>query len=153
MSYQEKRSVMSIITSVLVLTIYSIVMYQRFQNGNAETGDLVKYWATFIVILIPFSVLGRIIVEIFFHIGNEVAGAAKGEKPESIDIVDERDKLIEVKSASNSLYIFMIGFLIAMLTQVFGMGVSVMFIVLIAGGFLSDVGSSLLGIYYYRKGV
>ena len=153
MSYQEKRSITSIITSVVVLTVYSLIMYQRFQNGNAETENMVKYWATFIVWLVPFSIAARIIIEIFFHIGNEVVSTVKGEEAERIDLVDERDKIIEIKAGRVALVVFMVAFLGAMLTQVFDMEVSAMFITLIAGGFLSEVASSLLAIVYYRKGV
>ena len=64
-------------------------MYQRFQNGNADTSNMVKYWATFIVLLVPISIAARIIITIFFHIGFEVVNAAKGEESDNSELVDE----------------------------------------------------------------
>jgi VanZ family protein len=66
---------------------------------------------------------------------------------------DERDKLIELKAERNSHWVFCLGFLLAMASQVMHMAPSVMFIVLILSGFVSDIFGEVSQLYFYRRGV
>ena len=68
------------------------------------------------------------------------------------DITDERDKLIELKSARISLYVFTFGFLLAMISLVMEQPPWVMFTILISAGLLSDTLNELAQFYFYRRG-
>ncbi|XMB73047.1 hypothetical protein RJI07_03825 [Mycoplasmatota bacterium WC30] len=154
MSYNEKKSLTNIISSVLITTIYAFIIYQKYLNGVLDDSNIFKFWAIIILIFIPISIVARIIIMIIFHILESVVRAAQGEDIEDeMDITDERDKLIQMKSTAISTYIFCIGFILALVTQLFDISNHVFFIVLIGFGLITDVVSELLIIRYYRKGV
>jgi len=154
MSYQEKKSVTNIISSIVITTIYGLIMYQRYLNGSMDTSNIIKFWAVVLLIFIPISIIARIIIMIVFHVIEAIIQTAKGEEPDAeMDVTDERDKLIQLKSTTISMYIFSIGFILALGTQLFDVSNHVFFIVLLAMGFLADIVSESLMIKYYRSGV
>jgi len=65
---------------------------------------------------------------------------------------DERDKLIDLKAIRISHWIFTTGFLLSMVSQVIGMQPWVMFITLIASGFIAGFAAEITKLYLYRKG-
>ncbi len=153
MSYNEKKSITNIISSVLITGIYAIIMYQRFLNGGLSDSNIFKFWAIIILIFIPISIVARIIIMIIFHILESIVQAAKGNDIEDeMDITDERDKLIQMKASTISMYIFALGFILALTTQLFNVSNHVFFIVLAGSGFISDVVSESLMIRYYKRG-
>ena len=154
MTYQEKKSLTNIISSILITTIYGIIMYQRYLNGAIDDTNIFKFWAIIILIFIPISIVARIIIMIIFHIIESVVQAAQGKELEDeLDSVDERDKLIQMKSNSIAMYIFSFSFIIALATQLFDVSNHLFFIVLIIFGLLTDVVSESLMIRYYRRGI
>ena len=153
MSYNEKKSVTNILSSLLITTIYAIIIYQKYLNGGLDPSNIFKFWAIIILIFIPISILARIIIMIIFHIFEAVLLAAKGKDIEDeMDIVDERDKLIQMKTSATSMYIFVFGFIIALATQLFDVSQHIFFIVLIIAGVITDIVSESLIIRYYRRG-
>ncbi len=154
MSYNEKKRVTNILSSVLITAIYAIIIYQKYLNGGLDDADIFKFWAIVILIFIPISIIARIIIMIVFHILESVVQAAQGKDIEDeIDIVDERDKLIQMKASAISMYIFILGFILALATQLFDVSNHVFFIVLIVAGLITDIVSESLMIRYYRRGV
>ena len=154
MSYNEKKSVTNIISSLLITIIYAIVVYQKYLNGALDASDIFRFWAIVILVFIPISIVARIIIMIVFHIFEAVLQAAKGKDIEDeMDIVDERDKLIQMKTSATSMYIFVFGFIIALVTQLFDVSHHIFFIVLIIAGLITDIVSESLMIRYYRRGV
>ncbi len=154
MTYNEKKSVTNIFSSVLITTIYAIIIYQKYLNGALDDSNIFRFWAIIILIFIPISIAARIIIMIIFHIFESVVQASKGKSiDDEIDIVDERDKFIQMKASATSMYIFIIGFVLALVTQLFDVSNHVFFIVLIAAGLITDLVSELLIIRSYRRGV
>ena len=154
MSYQERKSITNIVSTIIITTIYALIMYQKYSAGSLDDSNLFKLWAIIILIFIPISVVARIIILIIYHILESIVQVAQGNDPEeSMDVMDERDKLIEMKSTAISMYIFSLSFVIALITQLFDVSGHVFFITLIIGGFLSDMVSELLKIRFYRRGV
>ena len=147
MSYQERRAIVNFISSILITALYSLYMFQRYPDTDAYSVEVFRYWGWFILILIPVSIVARIIIYIVFVILNTIA-----TKEMERDISDERDKLIELKSARISLYVFTLGFLLAMISLVLEQPPSVMFIILISAGLLSDTLNELAQFYFYRRG-
>ena len=148
MSYQEKRSLVSLISSILITALYSVYMAQSYPEGSAYSPEVFHYWGTFFLILIPVSIVAKIVIYIVFSIINTIA--TNEAEPA---ITDERDHLIELKATRNALYTFVTGFLLAMGTLVIDMLPSVMFIILIGSGVLSEVISDISTFYFYRRGV
>lgn len=153
MSYQEKKSLTNIISSVVITIIYAIIMYQRYSNGAFDTTNVMKLWAIIILIFIPISIVAKIIIEIMFRITDNVVSTVKGEEVDEGDIVDERDRLIGLKATQISMAVFVIGFMLALISQVMNMSNHTFFIILVVFGLLSELASETMTILYYRKGV
>ncbi|MCY9666228.1 hypothetical protein M5X11_14850 [Paenibacillus alginolyticus] len=148
MSFQEKRNVVSLFTTLLIFSVYSLYVFQKYQEGNFHTSNEFSFWGAFILILIPVSIVAKVIIHIVFSIINTVA--TKEKEPL---ITDELDKLIALKSTRNSHYVFIIGFLLSMISLVMDQPPYVMFIILISSGLLSEVVGIITQLYLYRKGV
>jgi hypothetical protein len=148
MSYQEKRSIANIISSILIIAVYSAYMIQRYPEGGAYSTDVFHFWGAFFLILIPVSVVARIIIYIIFHILNAIA-----TREEDVPITDERDRIIELKGTQISLYVFSVGFILAMVSLVLDMPPAAMFIILICSGIASEIVSEAAQFFFYRRGV
>jgi len=147
MSYQEKKSIVSLISSLLIFGSYCVYVYQAQGGGNPDVEDP-RFWASAILVLIPVSIAAKIVISIFFSIVYKIA---TNEAEPSFS--DELDKLIGLKAVRASHYVFVLGFLLALLALVLHQPLSVMFIVLALAGFLSEVAGLLTQLYLYRKGV
>jgi len=147
MSYQERRTIVSLISTILITAFYFAYVFQKYPDASAYTADVFHFWGSTILILIPVSIVAKIIIYIVFSIINTVA---TNEQEPSFS--DERDKLIELKSTRNSLYVFMVGFLLSMIPLVMSMPPAVMFIILIVAGILSEMAGDISQLYFYRRG-
>jgi hypothetical protein len=148
MSFQERRSIVNLISTILITAFYSAAMVQRFPSGNAYSPDVLRFWGAFFLILIPVRIVTRIIVYILFYIGNTIA-----TREEESSITDERDQLIELKATRYSVSVFGFGFVLAMGSLVMEMPPSVMFIILICASLVSEMISEISQGYFYRMGV
>jgi len=165
MSYQEKRTVTSIVTGAAVLAAYCIYAFGHAQTGAVPPGDL-KFWAGTMLIFIGIGVAAAIVIQIVFHILLSIAIAVKEkvqdencddkeiEKNIKMEMVeDEMDKLIELKAMRIGFFFAGIGFVAALVSLVLNYSPAVMLNIL----FISFSGGSLLEgftqLYYYRKGI
>ncbi len=148
MSYHEKKSIVSMVSALVIFMIYFIVVFHKYQAGNLDSTNVFSFWGSVILILIPASIMAKIIIYIIFCI---IYRMTTNEDAPSFS--DERDKLIELKAERNSHWVFCLGFLLAMASQVMHMAPSVMFIVLILAGFVSDIFGEVSQLYFYRRGV
>ncbi len=153
MSYQEKRSLSTIAMGLIVTTVYFLIVLVKYNNGDFDTSNMMKLWSIIILVFIPVSVVGNIILQIINRIFLEIGREISGNKEENIDLRDERDKLVELKGTRISLYIFVLGFLLSLTTQLFDLGTSAFFITLLSFGLLSSILGSVSEIIYYRRGV
>jgi hypothetical protein len=147
MSYQEKKNIVSLISTILIFGFYCLYMFQKYQEGHIDSTDWI-FWGSVILILIPVSIVAKIIIHIVFSIINTIA---TNEKEPAFS--DELDKLIGLKATRNSHYVFTIGFVLSMVPLVMDMSPSVMFIILILSGLVSEVVGFITQLYLYRKGV
>jgi hypothetical protein len=148
MDLKEKRILVSLISSVLILSIYCIYVYYKYISGNPELLNDLKFLGKSFLILIPVAIGAQIVIQIVFAIITKIAS---GEDCDPIE--DERDKLIELKAIKISHYIFILGFMMAMGCLALGTKPWVMIVVLISSGFVASVVNEILRLYYYRKGV
>jgi len=147
MNTKEKQIIVSLITSIVILGIYSIYVNNRYISGNPEILNDFKFWGKSFLIFIPVAIAAQIVIHILFAIANKIV------TNENIDLIeDERDKMIELKSIRISHWIFTFGFLMSMGSQAIGMQPWIMFVTLILSGFFSSVISEIAKIIYYRKG-
>lgn len=165
MSYQERRTIVSIISGVLVLAAYCIYAFGHSQSGAVDASDL-KFWAGTILIFIGIGIVSAIVIQIVFHILTSIAIAVRNKiRDEQCDdrdieksihaemVEDEMDKLIELKSMRVGFVIAGIGFVTALVSLVLGYSAAVMLNIL----FLSFSGGAILEgvtqLYFYRRGV
>lgn len=165
MSYQEKRTAVTVLTGILILAAYCIYASGKIQSGMVPEGDL-KFWAFAMLLFIGIGIVASILIQIIFHILLSIGIAVKEqiengcvddkeiERTLEVELVeDEMDKLIELKSLR-------VGFLIAGLGFVAGLSALLLDytpVVMMNIIYISfNVGSILEGmaqLYYYRKGV
>ncbi|MEK3885482.1 hypothetical protein [Paenibacillus sp. PL2-23] len=148
MSIQEKKNIVSLISSFVIISLYSLYVYQYSPFGTPDPDSPYRFWALFILLLIPVSIAARIIISISFSIVHKIA--TNEDEP---SFADELDQLIELKATRNSHYTFAIGFILAMVSIAAGMAPGTMFVILIFSGFLTEVTDHASQLYYYRKGV
>ncbi|MEN8698536.1 hypothetical protein [Bacillus infantis] len=148
MTYQEKKSIVSVFSAILIFVSYCLYMYPRFPGGGLESIEALRYWGSFVLFLILFSIVAHIIINIIFNI---VFRMTTNEKEPAF--ADELDKVIELKAYRNSFFVFIIGFLMAMGSLVIFQPSHMMFIILIASGFISDMIGSVTKLFHYRRGV
>ncbi|WP_166239940.1 hypothetical protein [Paenibacillus turpanensis] len=148
MTYQEKKSILSLISTILIFAAYCLYRYPQYPEGAVDSKEIFHYCGAFVLFLTLVSIAAHIVITIIFNI---VFRITSGEKEPAFQ--DELDKLIDLKAFRNSFFVFVIGFLIAMGSLTLNQPLKVMFIILIVSGFLSDVTGSLSRLYHYRRGV
>lgn len=147
MSFQERRTIVSLMSTILIIVAYSAYMIQRYPEADPYAADVFRFWGTYFLILIPVTIVAKIGIYIAFSIINTIA--TNENEP---DITDERDRLIELKANTTSLYIVSIGFALAMVALVMDMPPAVMFIVLLCAGVVADIVSEASQFWFYRRG-
>jgi hypothetical protein len=68
MSYQEKKNIVSLIGPLLVFGFYCLYVFQKYPVGSLDSTDTSSFWGAFILILIPVSIVAKIIITIVFNI-------------------------------------------------------------------------------------
>lgn len=165
MSYQEKRTITSMITGALVLAAYCVYAFGKFRSGVVAPDDL-KFWAVTMLTFIGIGIAAAIVIQIIFHILLSISIAVKQkirnehcddkdlEKMIEAEIVeDEMDKLIELKAMRLGFAIAGVGFIASLLALVFTASavlmLNILFISFSAGSLVEGVGQLI----YYRRGV
>ncbi|WMT42191.1 hypothetical protein RE628_07200 [Paenibacillus sp. D2_2] len=148
MTYQEKKSIVSLISTILIFIVYCLYKYPEYPKEVLDSKVTFHYWGSFVLVLTLVSIAAHIVISIIFNIAFRMT---TGEKEPSF--ADELDKRIDLLAFRNSFAVFIIGFLLAMGSLVIDQPLKVMFIVLIVSGFLSDVIGSISRLYHYRRGV
>jgi hypothetical protein len=143
-----KRALVSLFSTILIPALYSAYMLQRYPDAGSYSAEVFRFWGAFFLILIAASVVIKIIIYIIFSIINTIT--TNEEEP---SIVDERDRLVELKSTRNSLYVFTVGIFIAMGSLVMGKPPSVMFILFFVAGIAVGMVGDISQFYFYRRGV
>jgi hypothetical protein len=165
MSYQEKRTIVSIATGIIILAAYCFYAFGQYQSGAIPPGDL-KFWARTMLVFIGIGIAASIIIQIVFHIllsvaiavqkkiQNEKCEESEIEKSIGVEMVeDEMGKLIELKAMRVGFIVAGIGFVTGILALVLNYSTVVMLNIL----FFSFSGGSVLDgfvqLYFYRKGI
>ena len=148
MTFQEKKSLGLLISNVAVSAIYYLIVYNKFQAGELGSLGDTRMWAAIILLSIPIYIAANILMMIMVNI---IQAIATQEEPK--DIVDEMDKLIELKATRNFYHTFMVGFMLALGSQYLRMEIHVMFIILITTLVIAGIVNEISQLYFYRKGV
>ena len=153
MTYQERRSIVMMVTSLATTTIYGIIMYNRYTAGTLSDENIMRFWAIIFLVFIPVTVVAQIIIQIVYHIIEAIGIEIKGGDHEELGREDERDKLIESKAGKISQVLFLTGFFAGLTTQLFDYSAHAFFITLIISGTLGLILEEIYKIVLYRRGV
>ena len=165
MSYQEKRTIVSIITGLLILGAYCIYAYGKYQSGAIATDDM-KFWAGTILIFMGIGIAATIVIQIIFHILLSIAIAVQekvrngkcddkeiNKTIEAEMVTDEMDKLIELKSMKIGFVVGGIGFVAALVSVVLNYTLPVMMNIMFLSFYVGSLLEGLAQLYFYRKGI
>jgi len=163
MSYQEKKTLMSLITAVMILVGYCL--YAFGEAGMAHANDL-QFWAKTILVFIGIGIVALIVIQIVFHILMAISKAVTQKlKDETIDdkeieksleremVEDEMDKLIELKANKLGYTIMGFGFPAGLIAIVFGASAVALLNILFLTAWVGSFIEGLMQIRYYRKGI
>lgn len=176
MYYQEKKTIASIISGLLVLGAYIIYGVSKYQEVGAGIMNDLKFWATAMLVFIGIGIVIAIVIQIVFHIILAVANEVKKEiakemakeaskKTECIgtektcdevefeEFEDEMDKLIALKSMRNSFIVVGAGFVIALFSLFINMQPAIMLNIIFVSFMLGSLFEGFSQLYFYRKGV
>jgi len=165
MSYQVKRSIVSIVLGIIVLGAYCIYAYSNYQSGAIAANDL-KTWASTMLVFIGIGIFATIVIQIVFHILLSV-GIAVQEKLRNgtVDestinktikaemVTDEMDKLIELKSMRIGFVVAGIGFVAALVSLILNYSPVVMINIMFVSFSAGSIFEGFTQIYFYRTGV
>jgi hypothetical protein len=144
MSYQQQRSVATIVIGAIVVTVYFWIALNRLETVQTDAESLVRFWAASILILVPVGIVSAIATAIVAAIVYRIIA---GEDPPTIE--DERDRMIELKANQVSQAIFVLVFVGSMVPVVLGTSVTMMFVMLVGGGFIAHVVGEVARILMY----
>ena len=163
MSFKEKKTLMSLITSTLLLVAYCI--YAFGEAGMQHQNDL-AFWARTILIFIGIGIVALIIIQILFHVLMAISQAVQQKmKDETIDdkeieksieremVEDEMDKLIELKATKIGYVIMGAGFVAGLVAIAFGAFAVALLNILFLSTWLGSFLEGLMQIRYYRRGI
>jgi hypothetical protein len=165
MSYQEKRTIVSTLTGILILVAYCLYASNQHRAGLIAPTDL-KSWAVMILIFIGIGIAASIVIQIVYHIllsisvavqkkiENESTDDALIEKSIQAQMVeDEMDKLIELKSMRVGFFLAGAGFIAALVSLALNYPAVVMLNILFLSFLASGLLEGMAQLYYYRRGV
>lgn len=165
MSYQEMRSIVSMLTAIIMLEAYWIYAYGKVQSEATATDDM-KFWAGTMLVFIGIGIVAAVVIQLIFHILLSVAVAVKEKTRngqcddkeiestiESEMVTDEMDQLIELKSVRVGFIVVGIGFIAALVSLVIEPSIAVMLNILFGSFYAGSLVGSLVQLYYYRRGV
>ena len=147
MSFQQRQTIVSLLTTLLLGAIFFGYVLSRYPTGNPYSVAVFHFWGVAVVILIPVSVVANIVISIVFSIAYSMATHEKADS-----FADERDRFIEARAFRITVYVFAFGFFLAMGSLVLDMPPSVMFIVLMGSGYVAELVGNLSQLYLYGKG-
>jgi hypothetical protein len=162
MSYQQKRTLVTLVCGILLLFAYCFFILPQYQLGS-NSNDL-KFWATSILIFLGISIVINIIIQIIFHILLSVSIAVKetikNEKvvDKTIDkkiklemVEDERDQMIELKSLRIGYILTGTAIVTSIIALVIGSTPAIMLNILFLGCMLSSIIEGVFQYYFYSK--
>jgi hypothetical protein len=165
MSYQEKRTMVTLLVGLVVLVSYLIFVITRYQNGIIDVNNL-KYWASTMLIFIGIGIGLTIITQILYHILFSIGFAIKEKikNPDLSDqeiessiksfmVTDEMDRLVELKSLRIGFIAAGLGFVLGLILIMSGYSAALMMNTLFISFNLGSLFEGLMQLYYYKRGI
>ena len=150
MSFKEKNITVTLISFLLILTIFIMGVWRMVQGGGLNSTSLFRLWGLTIVLAIIFTIVATILTHIVSAIIETIRTGK--EDPQIEDLEDERDQLIDLRGTKITYAVSSIGVFLAMLTFVLGQDSLVMFTLLIFFGLVAQIVGDIARLALYRRG-
>lgn len=147
MSYQLKKSIVSLLCSLLIIGLYCLWVFQVNPDKSETIEGTIKYWGIVMILMLPVQIIPKIIVQIIFSMINWLT--TKEKEP---SFSDELDKLINLKSTRNSFYGFCFIFFGSMGLLALELPISTMFYTMFFGLSACGLIAEISEFAYYRRG-
>ena len=161
MTYQTKKTMVSLLASIAILISYCISVYNDISKGLTLENDA-TFWAKKMLIFIAIGIAINIISFIVFHILLSVNLSVKDSMKDSKEInrklelemvEDEMDKLIELKSLRVGYIIASTGFILGLILLAFNTSISIVLNMLFLSFFIGAIAEGLTNLFFYFRGV
>lgn len=147
MSLKETRLIATMVTNLAIFAAYFIVVLGMNADGRFDGEDATKLIGQSVLILIGAQILATIVIQILATVFHAIA--TRGQER---DIIDERDKLIELRALRVSFILTGVGILGAMTAMALGSTVFVTFMIIIAAMTVGDFIGNATRLRLYRRG-
>jgi hypothetical protein len=148
MQYQETRSIVYLVSSVVVSALYALYILITYQRQLTQVPDDRVFWAAVILIFIAVQIGIRMVVIIIFAIIHKIR-----TDEDTVYQEDELDQLIDLKATRMFSNVFMAGLALALLGQVLGLPLYGLFLTLGGAIVVSSLTLDLTHIIFYRRGI
>lgn len=147
MSYQANQTIAYLISSLVVVGLYTFYVFQQFQEGGFDSATISSYWGYLVLAMIGVQIVLSIITSILISILQAIV-----TKDEAPMLSDERDKLFDLRATQISFAVFGIGFVLAMITLAADLPPLVMFNIIVYALFGAGIVGNIMQLYFYRRG-
>ncbi len=148
MNFEVKNTYAGIASTVMIFAIYYIVASGMYAAGRFEGPEGLALLGKAILALMA----GGIVMHIVMLILANIVFAIIQRDPKPSFVVDERDKLIELRGLRVSYYVFGAGYVASMIAMAMGMGAFGVFNLLLAFCALSALVEAVLRLVLYHRG-
>lgn len=145
MSYEQRRNYITLVTTAVVGIPYVVYILQRFQASSFNQPELLHFWVSAILLLIPLRIVAEIIVTILARILYAIVTNNKDDN----ELVDEMDNLVGLKSMRNGFFGFSIAILAILLVTLVTLQLEVLLFGLLVAGMVAELVEIGSKIYYY----
>lgn len=157
MTYQTKKTIVSLLASIAILISYCISVYNDISKGLTLENDA-TFWAKKMLIFITIGVAINIISFIVFHILLSVNLSVKDSKEinrklELEMVEDEMDKLIELKSLRVGYIFASTGFILGLILLAFNTSIAIVLNILFLSFFVGAIAEGISNLFFYFRGI
>jgi hypothetical protein len=158
MSYQSRRTVVSLIAGAMLIAAY--VIYAL--GSHAPAPDDLRSWATAMLVFIGIGVGALIVIQILFHIAFAIGTAIKERENNDAKIEriiassmveDEREKLIDLKSGHIGYVCAGLGLVAALAALALGMSALFALHILFGSFAVASLAEGCANVYLHERGV
>lgn len=161
MSYQEKRTIVGLVSGIALIVAYCIYAFSKL-NAGVILPDDVNFWAGTMLLFIGIGIVAMIIIQIVFHILLAISIAVKEREHDekkiestigATMIEDEMDKLIGLKSSKFGYAFIGFGFIGGLISLYLNLPLYIMLNIMFLSFAVGSIFEGFVSLYYYKKGV
>ena len=148
MTQHQKSAVAALIGTILVIVIYSAIVFPLYAQGRFDGPEGARAIGVAILLLIAGGIVVNIVANILFSILHAIAT----NEPKPSFLVDERDKAIELRGLRLYFIVVGVAFVLSMGALALDQPLFLVFNLMVFGFSLGDIASNVLKLVIHRRG-